>query len=99
MDLGHYDESYDKLLGALELAEQLVPEYDSLLVNFLNNYGLILQRLNRKGAHQYFIRALKSLKRIDQLDTVMVALLYNNLSCELMNREKPRWSISALQKF
>lgn len=98
MDLGHYDQSHDKLLRALDLAEQLLPEYDSLLVNFLNNYGLILQSLNRKGAYQYFIRALKLLMRLEQLDTVMAATVYNNLSCDLMKRKKPRWSILALQK-
>lgn len=98
MDLGHYDQSHDKLIRALELAEQFLPEYDSLFVNFLNNYGLILQRLNKKGAYQYFIRALRLLKRVEHLDTVMAAVVYNNLSCDLMKREKPRWSISALQR-
>lgn len=98
MDLGYYDQSHDKLLRALELAERISSEGDPVRVHFINNYGLILQCLNKTGAYLYFIRALKILKREDQLDTVMGAVVYNNLSAELINRKKPKWSISALQK-
>ncbi|MGG4402030.1 tetratricopeptide repeat protein [Paenibacillus amylolyticus] len=98
MDLGYYEESFDKLKLSLELVDRLIPEDNIEKVHFLNNYGLILQQNNKSGAYKYYIKAWRVLKLFCQLDTPKAALIYNNLSVILMKRKKTKWAILSLQK-
>ncbi|MGG4128094.1 tetratricopeptide repeat protein [Paenibacillus illinoisensis] len=98
MDLGKLEESLDKLSRSLELVEDLLPEGNIEKFHYLNNYGLILQQMNKKGAYKYYIKAWRILKLSGQLDSTKAAVLYNNLSVVLLTRKKTKWAILSLKK-
>ncbi|SDM42343.1 NB-ARC domain-containing protein [Paenibacillus sp. OK060] len=98
MDLGKLEESYDKLSRSLELVEHLNPKDNTKKFHFLNNFGLILEKMNKKGAYKYYFKALNILKLSGQLDTTKAGALYNNLSVVLMKRKKTKWAILSLHK-